>query len=98
MDRKIRMILGLLVWLVAGCASSGSSSSDSSGYLWPESDEASEASGHAFTASGMHFRKTMPARKPTAEQSWDFYYKHCSMNGNETHFSKTSYDCTGPYH
>lgn len=64
----------------------------------PESDSESTADGEAFTAAAMHFRKRMPARKPTVEQDWEFYFKHCAMNGNESYFSKTSYDCSGPFY
>ncbi len=85
----------------SGSSGGGSSSSSGSGgdsFMLPESDSESIAQGDAFTGAAMHFRKSMPARKPTAEQQWDFYFKHCSMNDNATHFSKTSYDCTGPYY
>lgn len=66
--------------------------------MLPESDSESTAEGSAFTGAAMHFRKSMPKKKPTAEQNWDFYFKHCSTNGNQTYFSKTSYDCSGPYY
>lgn len=66
-------------------------------YMLPDdADAQSTAAGEAFTADGMHFRKPMPDRRDS--KPWEFYYKHCAMNGNEAYFSKTSYDCTGPYY
>lgn len=72
---------------LSGCASDP--------YMWPDTDAGSPAHGDAYAADAMHFRKPMPDRRE--HKSWDFYYKHCSMNGQETYFSKTSYDCNGPF-
>lgn len=58
------------------------------------SDVETSASGHAFAGHSMTFRKEQPDRQEVP--NWDFYYKHCSTNGDETHYSKTSYDCNGP--
>ncbi|MGE4131313.1 MAG: hypothetical protein AB7F86_06720 [Bdellovibrionales bacterium] len=71
-------------------------SSSSSGYFWPESDSESTAPGAAFTADSMHFRKSMPERREP--KPWVFYYKDCAMNGDASYFSRTSYDCSGPYY
>jgi hypothetical protein len=82
----------LLFSFLAGCASAGDSSS---GYLMPEMDEGSQADPNAFAADSFTFRKDMPDRRDW--KPWEFYYKHCSINGREAFYSKTSYDCTGPY-
>ena len=60
----------------------------------PESDLDSTARPEAF-AGDMAIRKVMPDRR--GQKPWEFYYKHCSVNGNEVFYSKTSYDCNGPY-
>ena len=66
--------------------------------MLPDSNEDSIAEGSAFTASSMHFRKPMPTHSREEPNNWEFYFKHCSMNGNESYFSKTSYDCSGPFY
>lgn len=64
--------------------------------MLPESDTLSRAPGAAFAGAAMFTRKPMPDRRDIPE--YEFYYKHCSMSGEETYFSKTSYDCTsGPF-
>lgn len=60
----------------------------------PYLDDNSQAQPEAFSAD-MSVRKEMPHRKPQFAP-FDFYYKHCSTNGNEAYYSKTSYDCTSP--
>ena len=62
----------------------------------PALDENSQAAPEAYASDGMTFRKPMPDRSDW--KPWEFYYKHCSVNGNESHYSKTSYDCSGPYY
>ena len=59
-----------------------------------DSDDLSRAPGAAFAGEGMTFRKDMPHRED--RRPWEFYYKHCALNGSETYFSSTSYDCAGP--
>ena len=59
-----------------------------------ENDDASKASPDAYGSDGMAFRKDMPHRADF--KPWDFYYKHCAMNGDESYYSATSYDCSGP--
>ena len=59
----------------------------------PNSDDSSQADGAAF-AGDIAIRKDMPHRPDP--KPWDFYYKHCSVNGDEAFYSKTSYDCAGP--
>ena len=86
---------------VGGCASSGLSA-DNDSFLLPDPDADSQAEGAAFTATSMHLRQPMPKHKPNEDNDWDFYFKHCSSNGHGrssgSHFSKTSYDCSGPYY
>lgn len=60
----------------------------------PYGDENSQAAAAAFSAD-MSVRKDMPYR-PDAKK-WEFYYKHCAMNGDEIYYSKTSYDCIRPF-
>ena len=76
-----------LMLMLTGCASSDS-------YTWPESPDGA-ADGDAYAAEAMHFRKEMPKR--ANPRTWEFYYKHCALNGNESHYSKSSYSCSGPY-
>jgi hypothetical protein len=73
---------------LVGCASAG-------GFRLPENDDsASRAPGAAYAGSGMNFRKDMPHQSDP--KPWQFYFKHCSINGDESFYSRTSYDCTGP--
>jgi hypothetical protein len=66
--------------------------------MLPDTNDISRAPGEAFTASSMTFRKQMPTHEREEPNDWEFYFKHCSMNGNESYFSKTSYDCSGPFY
>ena len=55
----------------------------------------SQAPGAAYTGEAMNYRKKMPSRP-----NWrplEFYYKHCSQMGEGSYYSKTAYECTGPY-
>jgi hypothetical protein len=91
--------MAILAVSVSACASSEPpkySSGDS--FLMPYSDDASTAPGDAFAGSAMFPRKQMPKHGRSPASDWDFYFKHCSMNGNETFYSKTSYDCSGPFY
>lgn len=85
-----------MVFILTGCASGGGAGSKDSGesFRMPYSDENNRASAGAF-AGDMEIRKDMPRRQPQFTP-FDFYFKHCAMNGNETYYSKTSYDCTLP--
>lgn len=60
----------------------------------PYGDENSRAPGAAFSGDAMMIRKDMPHQQDP--KPWDFYYKHCAINGEEDVYSKNSYDCTGP--
>ncbi|MBX3021937.1 MAG: hypothetical protein KF799_09700 [Bdellovibrionales bacterium] len=73
---------------VSGCASDP--------YLLPESDSESTAPGAAFTGAGMYMRKPMPDRRDA--KPWEFYYKRCSMSGDSSAFSRTVYECSGPFY
>lgn len=94
----MRLVFILLALL--GCSSGekssrfGSGSTDS--FLMPYSDENSRAPAEAFSGDVMYTRRPMPHRPDP--KPWEFYYKHCSTNGNSTFYSKTSYDCSGPYY
>jgi hypothetical protein len=48
----------------------------------------------AYAGDAMYFSKDQPHRPDP--KPWEFYYKHCAMNGDETYYSATSYDCSGP--
>lgn len=84
----LRLVLVSLILLSAGCASEP--------YMLPESDSESTAPGDAFAGAGMYFRKAMPDRRDS--KPWEFYYKRCSMNGEESYFSRTAYECSGPFY
>lgn len=73
----------------------GGTRCSSPAYMLPDTDTESRADGEAFTGSGMHFRKAMPDRREW--RPWEFYYKHCALNGESTPFARTVYECTGPY-
>jgi hypothetical protein len=91
--------MAAIVILLVGCASDGQPKYSSGDYfIMPNSDDASTAPGDAWTGSSMYPRKQMPKHGREPANDWEFYFKHCSMNGNESYFSKTSYDCSGPYY
>lgn len=82
--------LALVLW-----ASSCFADSDEKTMMLPETDTENQATGAAFAADSMHFRRPMPSHpnwKPL-----EFYFKHCTEIGQRAYYSKTSYDCTGPY-
>ena len=57
--------------------------------------ENSQAHGAAFRADAMTIRRPMPSHadwKPL-----QFYFKHCTEIGEGSYYSKTSYECTGPW-
>jgi hypothetical protein len=99
--------MALLFVLLTGvaCSSTGGEGSrhseseasyDDDAYYIPDGYDAdTSASGEAYAADPMHFRKPVPNH--SGQKSWEFFFKHCSMNGNESYYSKTSYDCSGPY-
>ncbi len=62
----------------------------------PYTDGDSSAPAAAYAADNFTFRKNMPDRR--GGKPWAFYYKHCSEAGSQAYFSKTSYDCSGPYY
>jgi hypothetical protein len=88
------MKLLMIVFTLALTACS-SSSKGGGRYMWSESDSNSLAPGAAFAAEGFTFRKEMPDRREW--KPWQFYYKHCSTNGSEGYYSKTSDDCNGSF-
>jgi len=99
--KRFFLIVTLLLGLLA-CGSTGApgrstvTSYDDDSYYIPDGyDSESSARPEAYAADHMLFRTPAPDRR--GERNWEFFYKHCSMNGNETYYSKTSYDCTGPY-
>lgn len=100
----IRKII-FAVWIAAtvflfGCASSDTPVKYSKGgsFYMPYSDDNSQAPGDAWTGAGMYPRKQMPKHDREPANEYDFYFKHCAMNGNASYFSKTSYDCSGPFY
>jgi hypothetical protein len=72
-------------WMVFFLLSLGGCASQNETYLGMED------AGNGFT-----FRKPMPDRRDF--KPWEFYYKHWSESGNQVYYSKTSYDCNGPYY
>lgn len=72
-----------------GCASS------SEREFIPELDGGNQAPGAAYTGDSMHFRKEMPLHKDW--RPLEFYYKHCAGIGDLPYYSKTAYECSGPY-
>jgi len=96
---RVLVVAGSVVCVA--CASDGeyaNYSGDQPTFLMPHSDDNSQAPGDAWTGSGMYPRKQMPKHDRSPANNYDFYFKHCSMNGNASYFSKTSYDCSGPYY
>ncbi len=57
--------------------------------------EKSQAEGAAYTGDGMLYRKPIPHRR-TRVPDVNFYFKHCSLSGEQSHYSKTSYTCFEP--
>ena len=93
---SMKTIFLCLVFCLMGCASGGANDSGGGGegggtFRMPYSDDNSQARGEAF-AGDLSLRKDMPARD-TKYKPFDFYFKRCSLNGNETYYSRTSYDC-----
>lgn len=81
----------LIAAALIGCAAT---EEEQSIYL-PSSDSNSTASGDAYTADSMHFSKPIPSRPDW--KPMEFYYKHCSQVDARAYYSKTSYNCSGPY-
>lgn len=86
-----KILLGIILSLV-GCASGGRDGGEEN--KMPYGDEASQARSEAFSGD-ISIRKDMPKRDAKFKP-FDFYYKRCSLNNNETHYSRTSYDCNMP--
>ena len=64
-------------------------------FILEDQDEDSTAHGAAYVVDAMSIRTPMPSRpnwKPM-----EFYYKHCAGVGPKAYYSKTSYECSGPY-
>jgi hypothetical protein len=53
----------------------------------------SKASPEVWSVDYFSVRKPELIRSPN---DYPFYYKHCSMNDNQTFYSKTSYWCNDP--
>ncbi len=65
-----------------------------SGWKMPESDLNNQADPASYAGDAMMFRKDMPHREDF--KSWEFFYKHCSINSNDPFYARNSYDCAGP--
>src|SRR4051794_33981026 len=96
----MRSISVIFLLVLSACASSSGGSrpgvnSDNGTWRMPEaSDEGSHARPAAYGAEAFMFRKDQPNH--SNPRPWDFYYKHCAMNGEDTVYSATSYSCAGP--
>ena len=88
---KLAVALSISVFVVIGCATDESGSTG----LMADTDGGSTADGAAYTGEAMHFRKEMSKRP--SNTPLDFYYKHCTEMNEASFYSKTSYDCSGPY-
>lgn len=86
-----------------GCASTGGSSSNQDDgravqtgtFGLEDLDEGNTAHGAAFLVDAINIRTPMPSRS-----NWkpmEFYYKHCTEIGARVDYSKSSYECSGPY-
>ena len=84
---RLALQLGLCLELLAACTTSPHMIDDSY-------EDASSAEAAAFAGKGMHYRKPMPDH--SQDENWEFYYKRCSLNGQDNIFSGRGYDCTGP--
>lgn len=84
-----KLFLIALIATVSGCASSPN---EWDGDLMPVSDTNANPNPHATGNDAMFFRKPMPHRpvKPA-----DFWIQNCTMNGDRSYYSKTSYECEG---
>jgi hypothetical protein len=80
----------VLVLLVSACASSSGGGS----WKMPVDDANANPNPDSYGSDGFALRKDMPHRDDF--KPWQFYYKHCAMTGEESYYSATSYDCTGP--
>ena len=58
-------------------------------------DENSTADGAAYITDSFNIRRAMPSRPDW--KPMEFYFKHCTEIGEGTFYSKTSYECSGPY-
>jgi len=89
----MKTVLVLMFLLLGACASS---SGGDDGHTWkmPVNDENANPNPDSYGADGFTFSKEQPHREDP--KSWQFYYKHCAMTGEESYYSATSYDCTGP--
>lgn len=80
----------MLFLLTATCVSSEKTTMGREDY-----DSKSGAHAAAYRVDAMHTR-TLMERRP----DWrpvEFYFKHCSRMSESSHFSKTEYECSGPY-
>lgn len=78
--------LCLLFFLLADCTSKPRR-------LGSDPQLENRAPGAAYTANSMAFSKEQPERAPN---NYDFFYKHCQVDGEKVFYSKTSYDCSEP--
>ncbi|MCB9026591.1 MAG: hypothetical protein H6625_09765 [Bdellovibrionaceae bacterium] len=87
----INLYLSFILLCVAGCSSSGTQ-----GTIGQEDyDENNTAIGAAYRVDAMHIRRPMPSHSDW--KPMQFYFKHCSEIGEKVYYSKTSYECTGPW-
>ena len=84
---KLSFVL-LLAFALAGCASTNSDDNYD-----PYNGNRGPAAA-AYAADGFIFSVAMPKHPPV--QDMDFYYKECTKINDRAHFSKASFECTGP--
>jgi hypothetical protein len=94
-NSAMKLRIALIFCLFFGLSACGSTGSKSH-YMMPYTDGGSTAPAAAYAADDFTFRKSMPDRRNW--KPWEFYYKHCSEAGQKAYFSKTAYDCSGPYY
>lgn len=78
-----------LMFFILGCATTDSGSIGLDEY---ESD----AAGAAFITDAISIRR--PMRSHADWKPWEFYYKSCSEIGEKYYYSKSAYDCVGPFY
>lgn len=77
----------------AGCASTDSRPSYGSETPWVY--DGSSADGAAYAAEAFTFSKPSQRRRPSTARA--FYFKNCSLDDGKVFYSKTSYQCDGPW-
>lgn len=80
-----------LLFLLLGCSTTGQHSTIGQ----EDYDAENSAHGAAYRVDALHIRRPMPSHadwKPV-----QFYFKHCTEIGERFYYSKTSYECSGPW-